>query len=221
MGFLVGTSVLAYFFFFTFVLVSRLLYKRRMQLKYNSRNMFPFEFFYKTSFGESFYSRLFLYLSIFALISFFVTFDTHHKDGFLNFVMISGIINSLLLAALFFIPLTNLRAHITVASLFFTFLFLEIGGIMIASWRINQDISTWNSVTGIWFSGFLLIVIFALVMNPRLTLNFKAVEVVKEDGTKEYRRPKAVVLAFSEWILIYIYFLSVLDIFLLKMQVNG
>ena len=221
MGFLVGTSLLGYFFFLSFVFVSRLLYKRRMNIKYNSKNMFPFEFSYKTLFSESFYSHLFLALSVASFITFFLTFDTSHKDGFLNFVMISGIINTLLIGALFYTPLTNLRGHVAIASMFFTFLFLEIGAIMVASWRINQDEHTWNAVSGIWFSGFLLIVTFALAMNPRLTLNFKAVEVVNEDGTKEYRRPKSVVLAFSEWILIYIYLLSILDIFLLKMQVNG
>lgn len=221
MGYLVGTIVLSYFFFFAFVFVSRLLYKRRMQIKYSCRNMFPFEFSYKTTFVESFYSHLFFALAFFSLISFFITFDLKHNDGFLNFVMISGIINTILIAGLFYVPLTKLRAHVAIDALFFTFLFLEIGALLLGSWRINQIEHTWNAKTGIFFSGFLVIVSFALSMNPRLTLNFKAVEVVKEDGTKEYVRPKGVVLAFSEWMLILVYFLAMLDIFLLKVQING
>ncbi len=221
MGYLIGFSLLSIFFFTLFIVISRLLYKRRMNIKYSLRNMFPFETLYKTQFNEGVYSHIFLWLSLLAMVSFFITFDMSFNDTTTILIMVGGILSALIIGALFYTPLMRLKTHVILASLLFSSLFFETAMILISAWRSNQENMTWQTITGIIFSGFLLLVIFALAMNPRLTLKLKAVEVKKEDGTIEYQRPKGIALAFSEWVLIIVYLVSILDIVLYKLVVNG
>lgn len=215
MVYVVGTLCLAFFFFTLLMVASQLLYKSRMNTKYSIRNMFPFELNYKVYFKDNLYTHIFLGLFTMSAIGFFATFDLTYSDGYLIYTMISGIVCALCILLIFYVPLTNLRFHIILDSVLFTLIFSNIASTLIAAWRLNQFNSTWASWTSIIVSIVIGAATFALIMNPRLNLNFKPIEVVKENGEKEYVRPKGIVLAFSEWILIIIYLIEMINIFIL------
>ena len=50
------------------------------------------------------------------------------------------------------------------------------------------------------------------MLNPRLTLNFKAEEKINDNGEKIYVRPKWVVFAFTEWMNIILFILNIINI---------
>lgn len=209
-----GLLSLSILFFALFIVAGILNYFRHFKIKYNVRNMFPFEINYKVNFSLNLYNHLFLVLFIMSSIGFYATFDTTYSNGFLIFTMIGGIISSIVIFLLFYVPLVNLRFHVILDAIFFTIVFATIGSLLIAAWRINQNIISWASVTTIVVSIILAITTFALVMNPKMNLNFKAVEQIDEKGNKTLVRPKGIVLAFSEWILIFIYLINIINIFI-------
>lgn len=208
----VGLASLVIFFFIILLVASKLLFQRRMKEKYSFRNMFPFEFNYKVYFKDNLYTHIFLALFTMSCIGFFATFQTKYVDGFLIFAMIAGIICSVLVLLLFYIPLVNLRLHIIVVAIFFTLNFADVAAVLISAWRANQIYVSWASVTTIVLSIIIALMDFALIINPKLSLDFKPIEVVKENGEKEYLRPKGIVLAFTEWMLIFLFIFNIVNI---------
>ena len=201
---------------FTLLMVSgNLLYKSRTQNKYSIRNMFPFELNYKVYFKDNLYIHIFVGLFVMASIGFYATFSFDYSNGYIIFIIISGIVSAIMILLLFYIPLANLRFHLIVDAIFFTLSFANVAATLITAWRANQLLISWASVTSIVLSILIALLDFALIMNPKLNLNFKPIEVVKENGEKEYLRPKGIVLAFSEWILIFLYIFNILNITIL------
>ena len=215
----IGTFVLTVIFLATLLIVSPLLYKRRNDEDFNIKNCFPFELNYRSEFKENFSTHLILALFILANCGFYATFNDSYS-GYLLFVMIGGILSTFALYALFYIPLIRLRTHIIVTTLAFTLRLATCGAIFVASWRINQNEMTWISVTSIVLSSIALFVSLALIFNPKLTLNFKAMEMVKENGEKEYVRPKYIMLALSEWLLIFLNIFNMLNIVILSLAIE-
>ncbi len=211
----VGIFLLVVLFFTLLIISGRLLYKRRTEVKYSMRNMFPFELNYKVDFKDNLYLHIFVALFAMAAIGFFATFNTSWNDGYVIFTIISGILTAICAMLLFYIPLANLRFHLILDAIFFTLNFACVASVMITAWRENQVLVTWASVTSIVLSILIGLLEFALIMNPRLNLNFKPIEVVKENGEKEYMRPKGIVLAFSEWVLLILYIFNILNITIL------
>jgi hypothetical protein len=134
--------------------------------------------------------------------------------------MIGGILSTFSIYALFYVPLLRLKSHIIVATLAFTLRLATSASIFIASWRMNQNEMSWITITSIVLSSIAMFISLALIFNPKLTLNFKAMEVVKENGEKEYVRPKYISLALSEWILIFLNIFNMLNIALLTFAIK-
>ena len=208
----VGLASLVIFFFAILLVASRLLFQRRMKEKYSFKNMFPFELNYKVYFKDNLYTHIFLALFVMSCIGFYATFQTKYNDGFLIFEMIAGIICSILILLLFYVPLVNLRFHIILVAIFFTLNFADVGAVLISAWRSNQVYVSWASITTMILSILIALLDFALIMNPKLSLDFKPIEVVKENGEKEYLRPKGIVLAFTEWMLIFLFIFNIVNI---------
>ena len=208
----IGLTALTIFFFSLLMVISPLLYKRRITQRYSIKNMFPFEFTYKSLPSENLYTYILVALFALSAIGFFVTFDMSYTNGYLIFSMIAGILSSLCIIALFIIPLTNLRLHLIFAVIFFTVNFANAGSMLLASWRSNQEYFSALKIVVIVISIILIITEFVSILNPRLTLNFKAVEKVDEKGEKYYERPKWVVFAFTEWLHIFLFILNIISI---------
>ena len=211
----IATFTVTVIFLAILLIVGPLLYKRKSEEDFDLRNYFPFELINHSEFKDNFYTHLILVLFILTSCGFYATFDINYTGGYLLFVMIGGILSSLAIFALFYVPLLRLRSHIIVATLAFTLRLATSGAIFIASWRINQSGMSWASITSIVLSSIVLFIALGLIFNPKLTLNFRAVEAVKENGEKEYLRPKYVVLALSEWILIFLNIFNMLNIVIL------
>ena len=155
---------------------------------------------------------MFLLLFAFATIGFFVTFDLTYKNGYHIFALISGIACALLIVSVFMIPLTRLRLHIIMAVLFFTLSFANSASIFISAWKSNQELFGPLKIVCLAIGGTIILAQFVLILNPRMTLNFKAEEKTNENGEKVMVRPKWVVLAFTEWLNIILFILNMINI---------
>lgn len=215
----IGTFALTIIFLAILLIVSPLLYKRRNDEDFNIRNCFPFELNYRSEFKENFSTHLILALFILSSCGFYATFNMNYS-GYLLFVMIGGILSTFSIYALFYVPLLRLKSHIIAATLAFTLRLATSASIFIASWRMNQIEISWITITSIVLSGIAMFISLALIFNPKLTLNFKAMEVVKENGEKEYVRPKYISLALSEWIIIFLNIFNTLNIVLLTFAIK-
>ena len=186
-----------------------------MQVSYSVKNMFPFEFTYKSDFKNSFYTYMFLLLFVLASMGLFITFDMTYKDGYHIFILISGIACSLLIVAMFMVPLTRLRLHTILAILFFTLNFACSTSVFISTYKSNQEIFSPVKIVCLVLGGLIILTQFGAILNPRMTLNFKAEEKVNEQGEKVMVRPKWVVFAFTEWLNIILFILNMINITIL------
>ncbi len=174
--------------------------------------MFPFEFTYKSTPKENLYTYIFIALFVMSGIGFFATSHLSFTNGFLVFCMIAGILSSMALIAIFIVPLTNLRLHVIFAILFYVLNFANSGSLLVAAWKSNKEFFQPIKIVVIVIAALLVVVEFATILNPRMTLDFKAVETVDEKGEKIYVRPKWVVFAFTEWIHLFLFILNIINI---------
>lgn len=211
----VGIASLMIFMFAMLMVVSSLLYKKRMNVKYNIKNMFPFEFTYKSKISENFYTYAFLTLFVLSAIAFFATFDRTYRDGYNIFTMIGGILTSIALFAMFIIPLTNLRLHMIFSVVFYVLNFATTGSNTIHAWKVNSLYSSVLAIIAIVLGIIIAVSQLVLFLNPRMTLDFKAEKVEGENGEVTYVRPKWVVYAFTEWMHIFLFILNIVNITIL------
>lgn len=209
---LIGLTIL---FFTLLMTVSPILYRRRIQVKYSLKNMFPFEFTYKSLPNENLYTFIFLALFVLSSVGFFATFDLTYSNGYLIFSMISGIICSVMIFMLFIVPFTNLRLHLITAVIFFVLNFANSGSILIASLKSNQEYSEPIKIICIVIAIILVAIEFCSILNPRLNLKFRAIEKTNENGEVVYERPKWVVFAFTEWLNIFLFIINMINITIL------
>ena len=208
----VSSLLAAIAFFLLFAIASRFTYKNRFKVDYSVKNMFPFEFNYNAAFHVNLYGNCGIVLSIFASIFFFVFLDTSYHSGYLIACMISGIISAIMVLCLSFLQPKLYKWHFIFAALLFTSLF------MTAALLAIEAFSYWHNanmaIGGVTFfvSTLLAIFIFAIAMNPRLTKPVKS-EVKVIDGVEMNVRPKYVALAFSEWILFFVFYLEMILLF--------
>ena len=208
----VGLTALTIFFLVLLMVVSPILYKRRIGVKYSIRNMFPFEFTYKSTARDNLYTYIFIALFIMSAIGFFATFDMTFKNGFLIFSMIAGIISSIVIFCLFIVPLTNLRLHLILAVIFFVINFANGGSMLVAAWKSNQEYTQPIKIVCIVLSIIIIVGEFATMLNPRLTLNFKAEKKTNEKGEVVLERPKWIIFAFTEWLHIFLFIINMINI---------
>ena len=210
-----GILIVIIVFFSLLIVASTLIYRRRMQVTYSIKNMFPFEFTYRSDFKTSFYTYMFLLLFAFASIAFFITFDMTYRNGYHIFTLISGTACSLLIVAIFMVPLTRLRLHTILTIIFFTLNFACAGSVFISAWKSNQEYFSVIKIICLVIGGAIIFTQFGSILNPRMTLNIKAEEKVNENGEKIMVRPKWVVLAFTEWLHIILFIINMINITIL------
>ena len=197
------------------ITVSFLLYKKRNDVDFDIKNSFPFELNYHSEFKENFYTHILLALYTSICCGFYATLFSKNVNGYFLFILIGGILSSLVIYSLFYIPLLRLKLHIAVDAICFALKLAISGAIIILSYRLIKDNMSWANVTSLVIGSISTLAIVALMINPRLTLDFRSMEVVKENGEKEYVRPKYVVLALSEWLLIFVNIFNMLNIVVL------
>lgn len=204
----------AIFFFVMFLLFSLPNYKSRFNIHYNLRNMFPYELNYKGKFSDNVGGNICIILSTICLIVFFSTFNKHYDNGFYIATLITGVFTAVSSLLLVFIPFELLKFHMLLDVVIFVFT-LSCNGAVASGGYINYyfDPNILYLISAIIASVFTLIV-FLLIMNPRLSHWADLSPEKNTDGTVSYKRPKYFVLAYSEWILIFLTYLTMVPIYL-------
>ncbi len=211
-----ATGIGSVFLFICFLLFSCFNYKNKFKADYDFRNHFPYELNYNLKFTDNFLGNLCLVLSLLSSIFFFVFFNQDHSNGLLIFSLVSGIMVAIDIGAMIFVPLKYLRSHMALDVFLFAFTFMiPCAGAVSGLFAYNNDHTKIATlvITILLFA--LTLFLFVIIMNPKLSKWTKMDSVTSEDGTISYVRPKFFVLAFSEWILIFSYFVSQILLLLL------
>lgn len=197
--------------FIAFIIVN-LRAKKTNKKNYDIRHDFPFEL--NQNENKQLFLLSFLLLLIFALSGFIFYFITYNTASNYYTIMISafGSLSFVMLVLLFMVSLDNLRGHFLVFIFYLLSLITTI--VFIASMCFNEvNIDKWWIIGGIFV--LLGIIILIIALNPKISTWSRLEKKEEKDGTIIYVRPKIVVLAISEWILIFIQILIVILSFIL------
>ncbi len=216
LGMMFATFIFAIFF----ILFSVLNYKKRFNLTYNIRNTFPYELNYQGTFKDNLAGNICLILSLLSAAMFYAFFDLNKTDGFYVFEMIAGFVSIIAIALVVFIPLNSLKAHLLSTVTLFTFTLLLTAGCVAANilrlsdlYKNFDQFNVFNLVAAI-ISGILCLTAIIICLNPKLKYWANLQAEPNEDGSKSFKRPKYFVLAFSEWLMIFIILLNIIPNFI-------
>ena len=201
---LIPSIIIAAVSFTIFMVFSMLNYKKRYNVTYNLRNMFPYEFNYETTFKDNLIGNIFLVATSVGLVLFYVSFfQSMNNFGLPIITMVAGIVASVMMPFVSFVPIKMIKMHLFVDVVFFIMTFLSIasfGLIMLNEYQVfAQTKSLAMAIVNFVFA----LGVFLILMNPKLTHWGDLEEVENSDGTKYYKRPKFFVLAFSEWLIMF------------------
>ena len=201
---LIGLAASSILFFFAYLLLSMANYKQRFKDKYDLRNHFPYEFNYQSKFSDNILGNAALILSsAFALGLFACSLVYKVNNGMLLFSLISGSIYVILFILLNFIPLKFMRIHMVFSILLFVVSFFTPSAIGLTSLRQYQETKNVIALVILIICSVVAVFNFVLAMNPRLTLNIKMQIATDEKGNEYYVRPKYIMMAFTEWLMIF------------------
>ena len=193
----------AIIFFVGYILFSITNYKKRFKNQYDLRNCFPYELNYESKFADNLFGNLSLIMSMaFSLALFALGLSYFKTNGYLLVVMISGALYSIFVALINFIPLKFLRAHLIFTIILFIVAFLTPGSAGLTAFNIYQQNSEIYPIIVMSFAALVALFVFGLIMNPKLSLNIKMNIATDDKGNEYYVRPKFIVIALTEWILI-------------------
>ncbi len=221
MGLRLGFFLLAIFFGLAFVVISKIHYSSKFNVQYKMRHMFPFELNYNSKFVDNFWGNFCLVMSSTCMIIFFIFYTPNHKDGVLIFITSIGILLSLLQTAVAFVPFKTLKPHLAVTVMLFALDFALSAGISIAGYRANQyEVTPLGTI--VFLVGFLLaLFVLGLILNPKCNAKF-TYEIKKDkNGNDVYERPKFIVLALTEWMLILVLYLDMIIALVLSFVIKA
>ena len=201
MGLVLGFFLLETLFFLGFLGLSILKYKERFNLKYDLRNTFPYEFNYEATIKDNLFGNiLFVLMAVSNVLVYAFSMDVPFQSTLL-FNLVSAIINSITLMLVLFVPLKLLKTHLLCTTLFIISTFLSFASIGFTALNFHSMLN-YNYFIVLAIVAFVFaLFVFGIIMNPKLTTWAKA-EKVEVDGQVVYKRPKYIVLAFSEWLCI-------------------
>lgn len=218
-GWLLGLSIASLIFFAASFVFSCRNYKRRFKENYDVRNHFPYEFNFESSFSENILGNITLIFSLTFAIGLFAVVPSYiRNNGMLLYVLISGIIFSIVVGAAHFIPLKYLKTHLVFSVLLFAASFATPASIALTAlkeYQLHNEIGVLVfMIISFVIAGFA----FLMIMNPKMSLNIKMNVATDDHGNEIYLRPKYIVFAISEWILIYSLLVSeILTVILVKL----
>ena len=206
----VSTLILSILFFGIYFIASSFAYSHRFKNRYSIKNMFPFEFNYEGTFRMNFYGNSAMILTLFSMIAFFIFYDQSFTNGFFIASLFIGIIGAICIGALSFVPMKLYRLHFVFATILFGAVLALSSLITIASFRHWQELDYKTSGIAFFIGTFTTLATFIMIMNPKLTKPVRGIEVEQEDGSKIMKRPSIIHLAFSEWLLFFIFIIDML-----------
>ena len=200
--------ITATFLFVGFIIVSSFNFKKRFNKEYHLRSHFPYEFNYQGRYQDNIYGNLLYALFVACIIVFFVFFNSNFNNGYLIFALIAGGITLVSLTALVYIPIDQLRLHMTVAALALIFSLGLSFAIVLASYNKYKDSGSIPALISLIISVVVTLIFVILLLNPKLAHWAEMDKETKSDGTVVLVRPKWFVLAYSEWMMFFLYLIS-------------
>ena len=214
----VAALILSLLFFGIYFIASSFSYSHRFKNRYSIKNMFPFEFNYEGTFRMNFYGNSAMILTIFATVAFFIFYDQSFTNGFFIAILFIGILASICMGVLSFLPMKLYRLHFVFVTLLFGAVLALSSLITIACFRNWQNLDYKTSFIAFVLGAITTLFTFIMIMNPKITKPVKGVEVEQEDGTKIMKRPPIIHLAFSEWLLFFIFLIDMIALLIEAMH---
>ena len=206
---LLGLVIASAVFFILYVVLSIRNYRIRFEKKYDIRNTFPYEFNYESRFGDNVLGNISLIMSATLSLAFFALAGVYKShNGFAIAAMVVGIVYAVSIVCVNFIPLKYLKTHIVFAALIMIAAFGHPIVVGLTSFNHYQDFRDVFSLVLFIICCAISLFAFGLAMNPRLSLNFKMQVATDEKGNEYYIRPKFIMFAFTEWIGMFILFIT-------------
>ncbi|MFA7067453.1 MAG: hypothetical protein GX816_01450 [Erysipelotrichia bacterium] len=213
MGLWIASIVILCFSFLGVIIFGFSNFQETFKAKFSVLNMFPYELSYHNQGKMLLFYRFFLYL----YVAFSITPALMMVSKYINYygyfsyvVMISilFVINAVVLLTINIIQAKFVKLHTMIATVYFALSVLAAGAVSI--FLINLYLSNNQNDLNFLIYGILEALlgfaILVIMLNPRLRhwaeLNTKA----NEDGTTVIVRPRLFILAFSEWLVIFINF---------------
>lgn len=198
----VGLVIFGVFFFAVFIAASIFHYVNKYKSKYSIKNMFPYEFNYNSPFVENFWGNISFIAYTGIAIAFHYTCLLNPNDGIGIALNIAMTIASLFALFLLFIPLRYIRLHSVIAILSIVFSFLSSALLSIYGFKLNNTDNNMVYIVVFALAAVIALIQLVVIANPKLSMNFQYDTKKNDDGSVTYIRPKYIVMAFSEWIII-------------------
>lgn len=203
-GWFIGLSIVSTIFLVFYVLASRKVYVNRFKKNYDFRNYFPYEFNYESPFSINIIGNIALIMACSASIGLFAMSSVKiFNNGFIIYGLISGIVYSLLIVAINFIPLKTIKLHMVFLAFFILASFATPAAFGLAAFNVYQNTKETYPLVLFIVAAVIALFYFGVGMNPKLTLNIKAEVETDDKGNEVYIRPKFIVIALSEWFAIF------------------
>ena len=173
-------------------------------MQYDFRNCFPYELNYESKFADNLFGNLSLIMSMgFSLALFALGLSYFKTNGYLLVVMISGALYSLFVVLINFIPLKFMRVHLIFTIFLFIMSFATPGSAALTAFNVYQQTKAVYPITIMVICSVVTLFVFGLIMNPKISLNIKMNVATDDKGKEYYARPKYIMIAFTEWMLIF------------------
>ncbi len=201
---LIGVSLIAFTLIFSINS-----FRMRQRRNFSFLNEFPFELTQGvgTNFIRYMHVLILLFTMMMVLFGFYrIEFALAHFSG-LVFLM-SWTVTSFLIYLIFIVKFTSVKRHLLVASLFF--LLTVLNGLMFGLYLQFSPVFILEKVYAV-ISYVLSGIALLLVFNPKLSHWSYMDKIEQQDGTTIVLRPKIFVLAATEWALIIINILIMLN----------
>lgn len=219
-GWFVGL-ISASFIFFAFHLVASFSnYQQRFAEKYDMRNHFPYEFNYESPFSLNILGNVALIMACAISVAFYsLTAVKINTNGYILYTLISGIIYSILVAVIHFIPLKVMKTHLIFSVLLLGASFIAPSSVAIGAFAEYRDTNQVFPLIIFIIAVIIAVFYFATAMNPKLSPNIKMIVGKDNEGKEIYLRPRFIVMALTEWFDVIGLFINQLLLLLLLIAV--
>ena len=202
-GWFIGLAAASIILFIAYFLLSTFNYKKRFENKYDVKCFFPYELNYESKLTDNLLGNIALILSMFTSMGLFALGLAYFKtNGYLIAALIAGIIYSILVLGIHFTPLKLLKFHFVVMIILFLASFFTPMALGLTSFNVYQNTKNVFVLVLMIISFIVGLVMFVFVMNPKLSFNIKMKVAVDEKGNEKYIRPKFILVAFTEWLMV-------------------
>lgn len=203
-GWFIGLAASSIILFLGYFLFSSMNYKKRFKDKYDARNHFPYEFNYESRLTDNIFGNIALLLSMTFSVGLFALGLSYFKtNGYMLIAVIIGVLYSILVIVINFIPLKTIKTHLAFAVILFVLAFIAPATNGLTAFNIYQQTKLTYPFVVMIISFVVALFMFALVMNPKLSLNIKMNVATDEKGNEYYVRPKYIAIAFTEWMMCF------------------